>query len=186
LREAREAAEEYRQAMRDLKTWHTLGHEEAAKILRLQHALVYANIQGRTMREKHICLMDTANRNFTVRHLIVAVSRATHGRYVHVPTAAQEVKIRQGTGRTVAIRPEQPAPRTAAAPRRPGARFATAEEWLAYSRNRGVLVEELYKRPNWRGCLGLTATQEKNSLRKKLLEMSPEELARALVKLDRA
>ena len=186
LREAREAAEEYRQALIDLKTWHTLGHEEAAKILRLQHALVYANIQGRTMREKHICLMDTANRNFTVRHLIVAVSRATHGRYVHVPTAAQEVKIRQGTGRTVAIRPEQPAPRTAAAPRRPGARFATAEEWLAYSRNRGVLVEELYKRPNWRGCLGLTATQEKNSLRKKLLEMSPEELARALVKLDRA
>ena len=58
--------------------------------MRLQHALVYANIQGRTLREKHIALMDTANANFTVRHLIVALSRATHGKYVHVPDGRQE------------------------------------------------------------------------------------------------
>jgi hypothetical protein len=186
LREARQAAEELRQALRDLKGWHTLSHAEAAKVLRLQHALVYANIQGRTMREKHICLMDTANRNFTVRHLIVAVSRATHGKYVHIPTAEQEAKIRQGTGREVTIRPAQPAPTSVATPKRPGVSFATVQEWMAYSRNRGVLVEELYKRTNWRTCLGLTVTQEKNWLRKRLLEMTPEELAHHLVKLDAA
>ena len=43
------------------------------------------------MREKHLALLDTANQNFSVRHLIVATSRATHGQYVHVPDKAQEV-----------------------------------------------------------------------------------------------
>ena len=181
LRDEREAAEERRKAMRELKSYYTLSHAEAARVLRLQHALVYASIQGRTMREKHICLMDTANGNFTVRHLIVAVSRATHGKYVHIPTAAQEAKIRQ-----VTVRPAQPAPTLVATPKRPGVSFATVQEWMAYSRNRGVLVEELYKRTNWRTCLGLTVTQEKNWLRKRLLEMTPEELAHHLVKLDAA
>ena len=69
---------------------YNLTHAQAARILRLQHALVYASIQGRTAREKHIALMDTANPNFTVRHLIVALSRATHGKYVHVPDGRQE------------------------------------------------------------------------------------------------
>jgi hypothetical protein len=33
--------------------------------------------------------MDTWNRNFTIRHLIVAVSRATEGQYVHIFDKAQ-------------------------------------------------------------------------------------------------
>jgi hypothetical protein len=69
---------------------YRLTHTKAAKILRLQHALVYASIQGRTMRQKRICLLNTDHRHFTVRHLIVAVSRATHGEYVHVADVDQE------------------------------------------------------------------------------------------------
>ena len=74
---------------------YTLTHAQAVRILRLQHALVYANIQGRTMREKHLALLDTANMNFSVRHLIVATSRATHGKYVHVPSHVQEAAALQ-------------------------------------------------------------------------------------------
>ena len=69
---------------------YRLTHAKAAKILRLQHALVYASIQGRTMRQKRICLLNTDHRHFNVRHLIVAVSRATHGEYVHVADIDQE------------------------------------------------------------------------------------------------
>ena len=74
---------------------YTLTHAQAVCILRLQHALVYANIQGRTTREKHLALLDMANMNFSVRHLIVATSRATHGKYVHVPSHVQEAAALQ-------------------------------------------------------------------------------------------
>jgi hypothetical protein len=67
-----------------------LTHARVAAVLRLQHALVYANIQGRTLRMKQIGLMDTRHVNFTVRHLIVAVSRATRGEYVHILSEADE------------------------------------------------------------------------------------------------
>ena len=73
-----------------------LTHAEASANLRLTYALCYANIQGRTLSEKHVCLLDTAHpRYFTTRHLIVGVSRATHGRYVHVASANQEKFIMQ-------------------------------------------------------------------------------------------
>ena len=60
--------------------------------------------------------------------------------------------------------------------------FNTEQEWLEYSHNRGVLVEELYQRPNWREFVKVAG--EKNDLRKKLLRMSPTDLAEILVKLD--
>ena len=59
--------------------------------------------------------------------------------------------------------------------------YNNAQEWLEYSHNRGALVEELYKRPNWRNLVQHSNTPE---LRKKLLAMSPTELAEILVKLD--
>jgi len=71
---------------------YKLTHARAAAILRLQHALVYASIQGRTMRQKKIGLMDTRHINFTVRHLIVAVSRATRGEYVHILSEDDEIE----------------------------------------------------------------------------------------------
>jgi len=80
---------------KDLIGWYTLSHAQAVRVLRPQHALVYANIQGRTMREKHIAMMDTCNSHFTVRHLIVATSRATHGKYVHLLNDEEEAKVLQ-------------------------------------------------------------------------------------------
>ena len=74
---------------------YVLSHAQAARIMRPQHALVYANIQGRTMREKHIAMMDTSNSHFTVRHLIVATSRATHGKYVHLLNDEEEATVLQ-------------------------------------------------------------------------------------------
>jgi hypothetical protein len=60
--------------------------------------------------------------------------------------------------------------------------FNTEQEWLEYSHNRGILVEELYQRPNWREFVKVAG--EKNDLRKKLLRMSATDLAEILVKLD--
>ena len=73
-----------------------LSHNEASMYLRLTYALTYASIQGRTIRNKNICLLDTHRRRyFTTRHLIVGVSRATHGCYVHIPTETQEKAVLQ-------------------------------------------------------------------------------------------
>ena len=70
--------------------WHRLTHNEAALMLRPQHALVHASLQGRTMRNKHLAILDTFTTTFTVRHLIVAMSRATHGKFVHVFSPKQQ------------------------------------------------------------------------------------------------
>jgi len=59
--------------------------------------------------------------------------------------------------------------------------YRSQQEWLQYSHNRGVLVEELYKRPRWREFIQASGGQE---LRKKLLQMSAGDLAEILVKLD--
>jgi hypothetical protein len=72
--------------------------------------------------------------------------------------------------------------KTAGAPK-PMRSFGTEREWLEYSHNRGILVEELYQRPNWREFI--KAAGEKNDLRKKLLRMSAQDLAEILVKLDK-
>ena len=59
-----------------------LGHNKAAEILRLQHALCYASIQGRTFRDTHIVLLDLDNPNVPMREIITAMSRPTTGRYL--------------------------------------------------------------------------------------------------------
>jgi hypothetical protein len=70
-----------------------LSHKETATTLRLTHALVYANVQGRTIRERHVVLLDTHHRHFSMRHLIVGMSRVTHGSYLHIPLREQEDKL---------------------------------------------------------------------------------------------
>jgi len=72
------------------KGLYTLSYEKASQCLRPQHALVYASIQGRTLRDKHIALLDWQKPMFTLRHLNVAISRATHGKFVHVLHAQEE------------------------------------------------------------------------------------------------
>ena len=54
------------------------------------HALCYGSIQGCTMANKRILLLDTTRAYFTLRHLIVGVSRATHQDNVHVATDEYE------------------------------------------------------------------------------------------------
>ena len=72
--------------------------------------------------------------------------------------------------------------KTAAVPSRKERSYQSTQEWLEFSHNRGVLVEELYKRPNWREFIEVA--NEKDDLRKKLLRMSFSDLADILVNLD--
>jgi hypothetical protein len=60
--------------------------------------------------------------------------------------------------------------------------YKTAQEWLDFSQNRGISVEQIYKRSNWKEHLKITA--EKDEIRKKLLKLKPKDLAEMLVKLD--
>ena len=58
--------------------------KDACEQLRLCHAMCYYTCQGRTVRDRHIVLLDTSHPHFSVRALIVGLSRATHGRWLHV------------------------------------------------------------------------------------------------------
>ena len=62
---------------------YTVSHAKAGEIFRLQFALVYASIQGRTCQDMHIALIDLHNPHITVRDIITAMSRPTHGKYLH-------------------------------------------------------------------------------------------------------
>jgi hypothetical protein len=62
-------------------------------MMRPQHALVYASIQGRTMRDKHIALMDLGHQHMTMRDLITATSRPTHGQFLHFVSEQQQGKL---------------------------------------------------------------------------------------------
>ena len=61
-----------------------LTDQETIQWLRLPYALTYYTIQGRTLRGKHILLEDTNNVHFTMRNLIVGMSRATDESLVHI------------------------------------------------------------------------------------------------------
>jgi hypothetical protein len=73
-----------------------LSRENVSKWLRLTHARCYGSIQGCTMEKQHILLIDTraptkgTPRHFSLRHLIVGVSRATHQDYVHIASVEDE------------------------------------------------------------------------------------------------
>jgi len=76
-----------------------LSYENASKWLRLTHARCYGSIQGCTMEKQHILLADTRvpegrRRHFTLRHLIVGVSRATHHDFVHVDPVYEAAMMR--------------------------------------------------------------------------------------------
>ncbi len=58
--------------------------EEACCQLRMAHAMCYYTMQGRTVRDRHCVLLDTDHPYFNVRSLVVGLSRATHGRYLHI------------------------------------------------------------------------------------------------------
>jgi hypothetical protein len=60
----------------DGKLLFDLTHKRFSELMRPQFALVYASVQGRTLKEK-ICLMDVHSDKMTVRDLITAMSRPT-------------------------------------------------------------------------------------------------------------
>ena len=74
----------------------TMPLTEAPRVLRLTHAMCDFTVQGRTLKGKHICLLDTGHTWFSRRALIVGMSRATHGAFVHVASDEYEEFI---TGR---------------------------------------------------------------------------------------
>ena len=69
---------------------------DVPKLLRLTHAMCYFTVQGRTLRNKRILLVDAEHPFFQRRSLIVGLSRATHGDLVHVANKEDEERV---TGR---------------------------------------------------------------------------------------
>ena len=67
-----------------------LAHDEASRWLRLGYAYTYYSIQGRTIKDRTLLLLDTGSRHFTVRNLIVGISRVPLGSQVKIPTVQEE------------------------------------------------------------------------------------------------
>jgi hypothetical protein len=80
---------------------------ETAQLLRLAHVMCYASVQGRTV-DDHIRLLDLAHRHFQLRTLNVGMSRATHGKYVHLATRGEEYVLLSYAPQVQ--RPARPAP----------------------------------------------------------------------------
>jgi hypothetical protein len=70
---------------------YMLPKKRFSEIMRPQFALVYASVQGRTFRQKHIGLMNLDRFDFLgVRDIIVAMPRPTHGKFLHFLTHGEE------------------------------------------------------------------------------------------------
>ena len=61
--------------------------------IRLPYARCYYTAQCKTYRNTYIVLLDTLHKRVDMRKLIVGMSRATHGQYVHVATCADEKRV---------------------------------------------------------------------------------------------
>ena len=70
-----------------------LSREEFARKCRMAYARCYYTVQGKTCHDTHILLLDTSHKHFDMRKLIVGMSRATHGKYVHVATTFDEERL---------------------------------------------------------------------------------------------
>jgi hypothetical protein len=94
-----------------------LSYENTSKWMRLTHARCYGSIQGSTMEDQHILLIDTRapdgkQRHFSLRHLIVGVSRATHQKYVHIDPSYEALLMsgaREWAHKSMGVGGENPA-----------------------------------------------------------------------------
>ena len=79
---------------------YTLTHSRFSELMRPQHALLYANIQG-TLKDR-ICLMDVTSPNMTVRDIITSMSRPTKQSDLKVMSPDQQrrfmARIREKAG----------------------------------------------------------------------------------------
>lgn len=66
-----------------------LTHHDAVQYLRLSCARVYASVQGLTLRDQHLLLLNLHSPYMTARALYVGLSRATAGANVHIPSENQ-------------------------------------------------------------------------------------------------
>ena len=66
--------------------------------MRLQHAIVHAQIQGRTFR-KDVVVMDLDSEHVKMRDIITAVGRPTTGEHLHFPTPKQNSELRENAVR---------------------------------------------------------------------------------------
>ena len=78
---------------------YKLSFAKASQILRPQFALCYASIQGRTFRDKHIGLLDLYSRALTMRDIITATSRPTHGEFLHFISCEHAKSLRDAAER---------------------------------------------------------------------------------------
>ena len=67
-------------------------YRRANELLRLQHACVYAQMQGRTFRSS-VALLDLDKPYVTMRDVITAMGRPTTGEHLHFVTKEQESKL---------------------------------------------------------------------------------------------
>ena len=70
-----------------------LSHSDFVCKLRMPYARCYYTVQGKTYRDTHVVLLDTSHKHFDMRKLIVGMSRATHGQFVHVATGIDEKRL---------------------------------------------------------------------------------------------
>ena len=68
----------------DVEETVTIELVDACAQLRPSHAICYYTVQGRTVKDRHIVLLDTNHPHFTVRSLIVGLSRVEDSKYLHI------------------------------------------------------------------------------------------------------
>ena len=74
---------------------------EVPYLLRLTHAMCYYTMQARTVKNRHMVLLDTDSKHFSVRALIVGLSRVEEGSFLHIGDSTSlglfvgERKVRQ-------------------------------------------------------------------------------------------
>ena len=79
----------------------TVPIEDVCSQLRPTHAMCYYTMQGRTVKNRHLVLLDTSSIYFSVRALIVGLSRVEKGSFLHIGDSTSqglfvgERKVRQ-------------------------------------------------------------------------------------------
>jgi hypothetical protein len=74
------------------KPVYRLSYKRASQLLRLQHSIVYAAMQGRTFKTS-VALLDLDSDKVTMRDVITAMSRPTRGSDLHFATAEQQKQL---------------------------------------------------------------------------------------------
>ena len=86
-----------------------LTHQQCIQDLRLACARTYAGIQGLTLRDQRLLLLQTRHPFMEWRKLYVACSRVTSGKLLHIPTPEQE-RVPWSLGENIFPNHKRPAP----------------------------------------------------------------------------